>query len=402
MPQPSIAIIGAGVAGLSAALRAAELGARNVTVLEREFRAAGSSALSAGIYNVNATDALNVEVRVATRRRLLELERDNGVTLNRIGYLRLAKSEEHLELFRATIAQQKALGIEPSILIDVDGLRKIVPDVATDDLVGGIYNTDDGWMDGPQLCAAIALRAKSLGASVTQRTEVFAVERGTHARHRLRTTQGDVEADVVINAAGAWAEQVGELLGAPVPLVNQLHSTVRIKLPRDLGYVVPMTQEYIPGEDDGFYFRQDNPDTLICGRHTYSIHPEHGSEDPDDYRRAVDAEYIKTVASNVSNRLHVEGLKFSAGWTGLYPISADGQFQIGPHWADPTIIVAGGFGGNGLTSGVTLGAVAAEWAVLGETKTISRAQELLPDRPSLRGVTGAETRLASAPVATSA
>jgi sarcosine oxidase subunit beta len=80
----------------------------------------------------------------------------------------------------------------------------------------------------------------------------------------------------------------------------------------------------------------------------------------------------------------VDGLGFEPGWTGLYPISSDGQFVIGPYEHDATIVAAGGLGGNGVTSGVALGRVATEWAVLGEPTSVVGTEALLPDRPSLR------------------
>jgi sarcosine oxidase subunit beta len=152
-----------------------------------------------------------------------------------------------------------------------------------------------------------------------------------------------------------------------------------------------MVQEYIPGDEEAIYFRQDAPHSLICGEHTYSIIESLGSEDPDDYRRTIPWETWEAVAERVSARLQIEGLGFEPGWTGLYPISADGQFIFGPYEHDPSIIAAGGMGGNGLTSGVALGRVATEWAVFGEPQTVSGTEVLLPDRPSLRVSTGART-----------
>lgn len=383
MRQPSVAVIGAGVAGLSAALRAAELGCE-VTVIEREHPAAGSSGLSAGIYNINSTEPLQVEVRVQTRALLDRYEAENGLPLARIGYLRLAREQAHLELFERVVALQRELGVEPSRIVGVEEVREIVPHLRTDDLVGAIHNPLDGHMDGPLLCGVLAERAEAEGATVLHRATVRGCERGGERRHRLLTGGEPVEADVVVNAAGPWAMEVGELLGQPLPLVNQVHEVIKVKLPPVVDYTVPMVQEYIPGEEEAGYFRQDGPSTMIAGMHTYAALDELGSADPETYQRTVTWGTWEAVAERVSNRLQVEGLGFETGWTGLYPISADGEYVVGPYAADETVIACGGFGGQGLTAGVSVGPLAAEWAVHGEPRGLPGAVAWLPDRPGLR------------------
>lgn len=383
MSQPAVAVIGAGVAGLSAALRAAELGCA-VTVIEREHPASGSSGLSAGIYNINSTELLQVEVRVRTRALLDRFEAENGLPLARIGYLRLARKQAHLELFEQVVALQRELGVEPSRIVGVEEVRAIVPHLRTDDLLGAIHNPLDGHMDGPLLCGVLAERAEAAGAAVLHRTGVRGYERGGERRHRLLTDGEPVEADVVVNAAGPWATAVGELLGHPFPLVNQVHEVIKVKLPPAVDYTVPMVQEYIPGEDEAGYFRQDGPDSMIAGMHTYSALDELGSADPETYQRTVTWDTWEAVAEQVSNRLQVEGLGFETGWTGLYPISADGDYVVGPYEADETVIACGGFGGQGLTAAVSVGPLAAEWAVHGEPRSLPGATAWLPDRPGLR------------------
>ena len=379
---PSVAIIGGGIAGLSVALRAAELGAP-VTVIEREHIASGSSGLSAGIFNINSTEELQVRVRVRARAMLDRFEAENGLHLARIGYVRLAKNARHVELFEAVIELHKEVGVEPSTLITPAQLRRLVPHLRTDDLTAAIYNPRDGHTDGPLVCGVMAERATAAGAVIRPKTRFLGLERGTRTRHRLRTSGGDVEADIVINAAGAWAEEVGDLLGAPLPLVNQRHEVIKVRLPDEVSYTVPMVQGYIPGEAEAGYFRQDGPDTMIAGMHTYAALDHLGSADPDDYQRGVEWETWEAVAQHVSDRLRVDGLGFEPGWTGLYPISADGEFIVGPYESDPTIVACGGLGGHGIVGGLGVGPAAAEWAILGEPAGFPEATVLLPDRASL-------------------
>jgi sarcosine oxidase, subunit beta len=379
MSHPTVAVIGGGVAGLSTALAAAELGCE-VTVMERDRVASGSSSRSAGIFNICTTEPLQLEVRVRTRELLERFEREDGLPLERIGYLRLARSEAHVEMFEEVLDLQRELGAEPAEILDAERLREIVPHLRTDDLHAALYNSSDGRMDGRRLCGVFAARAEAAGAAVIQGTQVVAAER-VNGRHRLLTESDSVEADVVVNAAGPWGAGIGDLLGHPLPLVNQAQEVIEIELPAAVDYTVPMVQEYIPGGEQATYFRQNGEGGMIAGMHTYSV--EQGSADPDTYEAAVTWETRDAVAERVGSRLQVDGLSFRPGWRGLYPISTDGEFVVGPYEADPSVVACGAFGGQGLTSS-SVGRVAAEWIVFGEPRSLPAATAWLPDRPGLR------------------
>lgn len=378
MSHPSVAVVGGGVAGLSTALAAAEFGCE-VTVIERDRLASGSSSRSAGIFNICSTEPLQVEVRVRTRELLEQLERENGLPLERIGYLRLARSETHIAMFEDVLALQGELGAEPAEIVEAGRLRELVPHLRTDDLLGAIYSASDGRVDGRRLCAAFAERAEASGAKILQGTKVFGCQRANGA-HRLQTGAGPVEADVLVNAAGPWGTEVGELLGHSMPLLNQAQEVIEVDLPAAVDYTVPMVQEYIPGEERATYFRQNGEGGMIAGMHTYSV--ESGSADPDTYGTSVSWGTRDPVARRVSSRLQVEGLEFRPGWPGLYPVSADGEFVVGPYEADPSVVACGGFGGQGLTSS-SVGRVTAEWIVFGEPRSLPAASAWLPDRPGL-------------------
>jgi sarcosine oxidase subunit beta len=374
-------VVGAGVAGLSVALRAASLGCQ-VTVVERGGLASGSSGRSAGVFSVNTTEPLQVEVRIRAREMLDRLERESGLPLNRIGYLRLAKDERHVAMFEEVIALQRELGSEPSTIAGPERVQELVPDLRTDDVVAAIYNPRDGHMDGPSLCGVLAKRAEAAGAKILQQTRVTGHERSGD-RHRLLTAAGPVAADVVVNAAGPWASELGEMLGHAFRLVNQLHEVIEVSLPPEVDYPVPMVQEYIPGEAEAGYFRGDGPGRMIAGMHTYEAMDGNGSADPEASLHSVEWPSMEAVAEHVSSRFPVAGLAFEPGWKGLYPISADGEYVVGPYEEDPTVIACGGFGGQGLTAGVSVGPLAAEWAVYGEPRGLPAASAWLPDRPGL-------------------
>lgn len=382
MNRPRIVIIGAGTAGSGAAARAAELGA-DVTVIEREGPGSGSSGRSAGVYNYQTLNPLDIEIRIRAKELFLRLERERGLPLAKIGNVRVAFTDEHMDRLAEAMKVQRQLGGMDSLLLDREGLKKLVPDMRVDDLAGGLLGPTDGHLDGYLLCTALLDEAKDKGARVCTGAELTGY-RKDGATHYLETSKGEFPADIVINAAGAWAGKVGQMLGHAVPLKPQVHEVFLVKLPRDLGYTVPMVNLYMPGQEgEGLYFRQDGPDSLIAGLHTYEA-VDGLDADPDYYSPPSGDDHLIAVASLLTERMGMDDLGFSHGWFGLYPISADDLFQVGPFEADPSVLVVGGLGGVGVTSGSILGMCAAEWVLTGKPTTVPVSEALRPDRESLR------------------
>ncbi|MFH8657894.1 NAD(P)/FAD-dependent oxidoreductase [Streptomyces afghaniensis] len=384
MTGPTIAIIGAGTAGCGAALRAAELGAERVVVIEQDHPASGSSGRSAGVYNIQTLDPLDIEIRVRARELYFRLERDRDLHLARIGNIRVAGRESDMARLAEVIEIQRSFGADDSRLLDRAGLQKLVPDLRTDDLAGGLLGPNDGHLDGHMLCEALLADARDMGAELLSKAKLLGHEVSGDGRHILTTSREEVVADIVINAAGPWASKVGALLGQPVPLIPQVHEVIQVQLPRDLGYVVPMVNLYMPGQEgEALYFRQDGPDSLIAGMHTYVVLDDLPAADPDKYRTRVEEDYLIEVAGALTERFTVEDLGFKPGWTGLYPLSPDGRFILGPEPGDPTVITCAGLGGVGVTMGAIAGASAAEWAVEGKPTTVPGVTALTPGRPTL-------------------
>lgn len=383
MASPRIAIIGAGTAGCGTARRAAELGAKSVTLIDKGTPASGSSGRSAGVYNVQTLNPIEIEIRIRCRELFYRLEMERGLPLHRIGVLRMARTNADLKRCNDALAFQRTLGATDARILDQSEIKRLVPDLECPDVAGALYGPNDGSLDGHLVCSALVDEARSLGARLLNNTKVTGHERRGSV-HVLRTDKGEIECDIVVNAAGAWAPQIGQLLGHPALVNPEVHEVIRVKLPRKLGYVVPFVNFYMPGSaGESVYFRQDGPDSLIAGMHTYDSVPGLLVKDPDNYGPPSGNDYLSTVAEKVYERLKIDDLGFREGWFGLYPLSADGLFQVGPYAEDPSVLVVAGLGGVGVTSGAMLGTLAAEWALLGKPVTVPGADVLLPDRKSL-------------------
>ncbi len=382
--SPSVVVVGGGALGLCTAFELNELGVREVTILERKHVASASSGLSVGIIETQYLDPLAIEVRVHSMDFLRRLETDAGLSITRNGYLRLGHSSEDLEAFERSIDVQRELGVADPLVLDQDGLRGLVPDMECGDLAGGLFGPSDGYIDGHLYCSLLADLLRKRGVTVLTSTELVGAGIASSGRHRLVTSHSTLECDVVVNAAGAWAPRVGELLGAPAHVLPQRHQALVAHLPRELDYPMPSVMDYIPSSGElGLYFRHETSASLISGLHTEEA--LHDIVDPDDYGRGGEHEFMNEVAKRLAHRLPaLSGARLAGLWAGIYPVSPDGSPAVGPYRDRPSVVAALGAGGSGLQSSPGIGRMAAEWIVYGESRTIRAGDTLLPDRPSLQ------------------
>ncbi len=378
---PSVAIVGGGVIGLSCAVNAAELGCKSVTLIEKSSVASGSSSLSVGVFTRQYINRFDIELRIKAYEGFLKLEKDHGLAIVRNGFVRLAHDEASLAQFYAGAERQRELGIDDVNVLSQRELGRLIPDLACLDVLGALYCPTDGYCDGHALCMIYAKRALGLGARILVGTRLVSAHPGKRCAHHLVTTGGAVECDVVINAAGAWAGRVGEMLGAPVEIVPQRHQVCIGRLTRKLQYVMPTVMDYVPGTNRlGLYFRSDGDKEMIAGLHTNDV-VEARVEDPEEYNRSTDSEYTELVASELARRLPgLADMGLKGGWSGLYPSSHDGKPVIGPFPEQPAVIAACGLSGVGINLSPIVGRLALEWAVYGEPRAVDGAEELSPSR----------------------
>lgn len=378
--HPSVVIVGAGAAGLATALALAERGCRDVVVIDREHVAAGSSMLSAGIFTRQYVEPDDVALRQEAYLGLCALEREAGLVLRRNGYVRLAHDEATMRTFEAGAQVQRDAGVDDAQALDREQLQRLIPDMECGDLTGGLYSPSDGYLDGHELCMTYAERAEALGVRVLGRHALLGRERGERRRHRLLTSREPLECDVVLNAAGAWAPAVGELLGAPVPTVAERHQACIMQLEQPLPYTLPSVMDYVPGSGrNGLYLRPEGERQLVVGLHSNDLVED--GEDPDGFYRGMDAAFLDELIPLLLERMpRMEGVGLHSGWAGLYPNSPDEQFIVGPHPGEEGVFAACGLNGVGVYMSPAIGRIAAEW-ILGEQPQVpGGAERFLPAR----------------------
>ncbi len=373
---PVVCVVGAGAIGLSSALELARQGCK-VTVIDTRHVAAGSSGLSVGIVETQYLERLDIELRVRAMRTFAWLEREHELRIVRNGYLRLGHDDASRMAFERSVEIQRELGVRDAEVLDRTEIVRLVPEMRTEDLKVGLFGRGDGFIDGHLYCGLLAELAVAAGARLLMATELHGAELLAGGGLRLKTSGGELECDLTVDAAGPWAGKVARLLGCELGLAPQRHQACMVHLPYELPYTMPSVMDYTPGSGErGLYFRHEGSGRLIAGLHGEEASAR--SADPDSYVRQADEGFLEELAGKLSNRLPgFAAAALSGGWAGLYPVSTTGRPLVGPVSGLP-VIVAGGAGGSGIQLSPVMGELVADWVIHGEPRAVAGAEQLVP------------------------
>ena len=382
---PAVAVIGGGAVGLSTAWHLVQAGITDVTLLEAGGTvAAGSSSRSAGFIESQYVDPLDIELRARSMHTFRRLQREHGLEIKEIGYLRLAPDDDALAAFEASARLQREFGIEDTEVLSASDVQRLVPWMHVDGVVGGLFGPRDGRIDGPAYCALLVGLIEAAGGRVRTGVQVLAADRTGAGGWRLETTVGAIEADAVVDAAGAWATQVGELFGVDVPVIPLRNQIGIWRLERPLDRVMPMVMDYLPhsGARGLYVATYDDADHVLAGLHSEEVVAQ--GVEPDAYDQSADDDYLADTRAALERRMPDLPLgEVERAWAGLYPVSPDGLPIVGPAVGDDAVILAVGGGGSGIQLSPIIGALAAEWIAYGEPRSLSDGRRVAADRATL-------------------
>ena len=352
-----ILVIGAGIVGCSLAYQLALQGASRVAVIDKDLICSGSTGRSAGgIRQQFATD-LNVRLSLESMRMFERMPDELGVDpgFRRVGYLFLASTEAELALFGQNVALQQRHGA-PVQIVGTDDIRRLVPFVRLDGILGGTYCPADGYAAPYEVTMGYAAAARRRGVTIHEQRPVTAVLRQSGRVVGVETTGGPIHAPVVVNAAGAFAGQIGEMAGVDVPVRpfrRQLFTTLPVPA---FTPEPPLTIDY----HRNWYFRGELGGCLFSGP----------KDEQSTFNTNVDWEHLAESVEQAVVRLPILAeAQIHRGWAGLYEISPDNNAILGRVPDLEGFYVAGGHSGHGFQHGPIVGKLMAE-LILAERTSI--------------------------------
>lgn len=349
-------IVGGGIAGVSAAARLSHLG--QVVLLEAEDHLAyHTSGRSAALYEPNYGLAPVVALSKASGDHL----RDTGV-LSARGMLMVASRDE-TAVFEADCAE---LGLEE---ITADAAREIVPILDPERLDRAAYGAHAEDIDTDLLIQSFAREAKGNGARIVTGARVTAIAR-TGGRWRADTKKDSFEGRILVNASGAWADEVAGLAGLrPLGFTPLRRSMARIPAP---GGHDPARWPLIFGAGESWYAKPDAGALIVSPAEEDPTHP-HDAWAEDMVLAEGLARYEAMVTEPVTRLL--------ASWAGLRTFAPDRVLVIGPDPVEPSFFWLAGQGGYGFQTAPAASALAAE-LIAGRAPELDRAmvEALSPNR----------------------
>src|SRR5579863_4350213 len=362
--QARVVIIGGGVGGASIAYHLAALGERDVILVERSDLTSGSTFHSAGLVGQlrGSLSLTRMMMHSVDLYRALGAEVDLDTGWREVGSLRLASSRPHLEELERQAAWAETFGL-PMHLVSAAEAGDLFPPMSTEGVLGAAYLPSDGYVDPSQLTLALAKGARQRGASILTGTRVTGVTVVDNRVRGVRTDQGDIECEVVVNAGGIYAHEIGQLAGVHVPLVAMAHQYAITK-PEDLARDMPTLRDparlvYFRGESGG----------LVAGGYERNPAVWALAGIPRDFNsRLLDPDWDRFSPLFEAAMSRVPGLEDSEIVTlvnGPEAFTPDGEFILGES-AVRGFWVAAGFCAHGIAGSGGMGKIVAEWIVEGQ------------------------------------
>jgi len=356
-------VIGGGVGGCSILYWLTRLGWDDVVLCERAELTSGSTFHSAGLVGQLRGSLSLTKMMMSSVELYRTLGEEVGLETgwHEVGSLRLASSEERMEELARQAGWAKTFGL-PLDLLSAEAAQRLFPPMSTAGVLGAAYLPTDGYIDPSQLTFALAEGARRGGAEIYTNTRVTAIDVDRNRVRGVVTDRGEIYAEIVVDAGGIFAGEIGRLAGVNVPVIPMAHEYLITK-PHGVPLDVPTMRDpsllvYFRGESGG----------LVMGG--YERQPAPWSLDgiPADFNGRLLAEdwprfeeLMEGALVRVPELGDAEVIKLINGPEAFTP---DGEFILGPSdvrgfW------IAAGFCAHGLAGAGGMGQLLAEWIVEG-------------------------------------
>jgi dimethylglycine dehydrogenase len=363
-----VVIIGGGVVGCSILYHLAKHGLKDAVLLERKELTSGSSWHAAGVIHTINADPNIARLQGYTIKLYNELEELTGQScgIHRPGGIYLAATPERLDYLKQERAKARYMGLETDF-ISLEHARELNPLIDPKKYLGALFEPVDGHVDPSGVTHAYAKGARHYGAKVYRDTPVIETKQRPDGSWDVVTPKGTIRAEILVNAAGLWAREVGRLAGLELPVQPMEHHyliTEMIPEVRDHGKEVAVTVDY----EGNAYTRQEHQG-LLLGTYETNCVPWAVNGTPLDFGH----ELLQDDLARVTERLETAFERMPAlGRAGIkkvingpFTFGPDGNPLIGPvpglknYWTAVGVMA-------GFCQGGGVGLCMAEWIIDGE------------------------------------
>jgi dimethylglycine dehydrogenase len=330
--QARVVIIGGGAVGCSCLYHLAKAGWTDCMLIERDeltsgstWHAAGNCPTFSGSWNIIKYQRYSTELYAGLADAV-----DYPINYHITGSLRLAHTQDRMDEFKHVLSMGEALGL-PYELMSPESARQRYPFMEFDDLKGVLWDPYDGDVDPSQLTQALAKGARDLGARIKRFTKVTGLKQRPQG-WLVETDKGNIQAEIVVNAAGYRAGEVMAMLGHGMPIVTMSHQYLITEPIPELearDSKLPLLRD----PDISYYLREER-DGLILGPYEWKATPMWTDGLPDDFANQLwddDLDRIEWYIEQAIGRVPILGtVGVQRVINGPIPYSPEGFPYIGP------------------------------------------------------------------------
>ncbi len=364
--QARVVIIGGGITGCSIAYHLTKIGWTDVILLDKGELTSGATFHAAGLVgqlrsSVNITKMLKYSIELYSR---LGEETGQHTGWSEVGGLRIASSKDRMEELRRSAAMAKTFGL-PMELISPQEACDLFPVMDKKGIFGAAFLPTDGQIDPSGVTYALAKGARDRGATVYTETRVTGITLKDGAVYEVLTEKGNIKTEIVVDAAGIWAPEIGRMVGVSIPIIPMEHQYIITKPLEGVRKGMPTMRD----PDLLVYFREE-VGGLIMGGYEHNPIPWGLDGIPKDFTKKLlksNYEHFDPLSVLAMKRVPVIGkAEIITLLNGPEAFTSDGDFIMGEAAEVKNFFVAAGFCAHGIAAGGGVGKMVAEWIVEGE------------------------------------
>ncbi len=359
-------IVGGGIAGCSTAYHLAKLGRGDVLLLEQGRLTCGTTWHAAGLVgqmrpnrNMTRMSTYGIELYAT-----LEAETGLATGWKQCGSVNVARTPERWQTLKKQVALARGFGVEVELITPAEA-GALYPVMRTDDLQGAIWIPGDGKANPADLTMSLAKGARQRGVRIVEGVEVTGVTIEDGRVTGVRTTQGDVSCETLVNCAGQWARQFGRLAGVNVPLYPAEHFYIVTDRIAGVHPMLPVMRD-----PDGFIYYKEEVGGLLMGGFEPQAKPWRMDPIPNHFQFQLLGEDWDQFEILMQAAIHrtpcLETAQVKMLLNGPESFTPDGNFLLGEAPGLAGYFVCAGFNSAGIANSGGAGRLIAEWIAGGE------------------------------------
>ncbi len=350
-------IIGGGVNGLGTAYHLAKKGYTDVVILEKSYICSGASGRNGGGIRQQWSSRENIKLAMESTKMFEELsdELEEDLEFIQGGYLVLAFTDDELEQFKENVALQRKMGLDTEY-VSPEEAKEMVPQLNISKVKAATFNQSDGTVYPFPVVHGYARVLREAGVEIREHTEVLDIETSGDEIASVRTSDGKIKTDTVVNAAGGWSSDIADMVGVELPNKPYRHE-IMVTEPF-ARFLEPMIISF----HHGIYFSQSKHGNIVGGIGN--------PDEKEGINQRSSLWFMRTMAKTLVDFIpQFRSVNMLRQWAGLYDTTPDAQPIIGPVPEVRRFYQLNGFSGHGFMVSPVVDKVTAE-LILGETPSM--------------------------------